>query len=328
VSLEQELAGPPAALQKLSRLQGERILNLARETSTVRYRELYGFTHGDAGRVLKASLGRGVELFLVGLPPAARLPLRAYHAAMIFKNGVPVGYFEGLSLFERMESGFNFYYTFREGETAWIYARTLAVVHQLLGITAFSIDPYQVGHENVEGIASGAFWFYRKLGFRPTKPELLRLTVKEEQKLASRPAYRSSPRTLRQLAQGSMIFELPQARHGEWDRFQVRRLGLLVQQHMERKARGSATQLRRQCMARVKAALGLKSGSLNERELVAFGNLSLVLALIPSLATWDDEDKRSLLRIIRAKAGADEAAYLRLQQRHLRLRSELISLGS
>jgi len=28
---------------------------------------------------------------------------------MIFKNGVPVGYFEGLSLFERMESGFNLY---------------------------------------------------------------------------------------------------------------------------------------------------------------------------------------------------------------------------
>jgi len=60
---------------------------------------------------------------------------------MIFKNGIPVGYFEGLSLCERMESGFNFYYTFREGETAWIYARTLSVFKELLGVTAFSLDP-------------------------------------------------------------------------------------------------------------------------------------------------------------------------------------------
>ena len=61
-------------------------------------------------------LGRGVELFLMGLPPEKRLPLRAYHATMIYKNGVPIGYFEGLSLFERMESGFNFITRFAMGK--------------------------------------------------------------------------------------------------------------------------------------------------------------------------------------------------------------------
>ena len=163
---------PLCRLQRLARPQGDKVLALARETSTLRYRELYGFTHGDPARVLRVAIGRGVELFIVGVPAAKRLPLRAYHAAMIFKNGVPVGYFEGLSLFERMESGFNFYYSFREGETAWIYVKTLAVFHHLLGVTAFSIDPYQLGYENEEGIESGAFWFYRKLGFRPTRPHL------------------------------------------------------------------------------------------------------------------------------------------------------------
>src|SRR6266403_1606510 len=112
---------------------------MARETSTVRYRELYGFTHGDPSRVLKAGIGRGIELFIAGLPPEKRLPLRAYHAAMIFKNGVPVGYFEGISLFERMESGFNLYYSFRDGETAWLYARTLNVFRHLLQVTTFSL---------------------------------------------------------------------------------------------------------------------------------------------------------------------------------------------
>ena len=88
---------------------------------------------------------------------------------MIYKNGVPIGYFEGLSFFERMESGFNLYYTFREGETAWLYANILNVMSRLTGVSSFSLDPYQIGFENEEGIQSGAFWFYRKLGFRSTR---------------------------------------------------------------------------------------------------------------------------------------------------------------
>jgi hypothetical protein len=177
VSLADELASRAIPLKKLSRSEGEKALDLARETSAVRYRELHGFTYGDSSRVVQANLGRGTEAFVVGVPPEHRLPLRAYHAAIIFKNGVPVAYFEGLSLCERMESGFNLYYTFRAGETAWLYARILRLMRQLLGVTVFSIDPYQIGHENEEGIESGAFWFYRKLGFRPVKPELLKLRL-------------------------------------------------------------------------------------------------------------------------------------------------------
>jgi hypothetical protein len=232
VSLKRELNNPPPDLIRLTHKQGAAVLELTRQTSTVRYRELYGFTHGDPKRVLKADLGRGVLLFLFSLPPGRRLPLRAYHAAMIFKNGIPVGYFEGLSLFERMESGFNFYYGFREGETAWIYARTLNVFRHLLGVTSFAIDPYQVGHENEEGIESGAFWFYRKLGFRSTKRALAQLTIKEEKKIAERKGYRTSPRMLRQLASGSMIYELEEDRRGDWDRFEVRKIGFNVNRRM------------------------------------------------------------------------------------------------
>ena len=240
VSLKDELEKPPTPLIRLSSKQGEAILDMARQASTVRYRELYGFTHGDPDRVFKTNIGRGVDVFIMGLPPNRRLPLRAYHAAMIFKNGVPVGYFEGISLFERMESGFNLYYTFRDGETAWLYARTLNIFRHLLGVTAFTLDPYQIGYENEEGIESGAFWFYRKLGFRPTNPEVMKLVLNEERKMATRPGYRTSAQTLRKLAQGSMIFELEsnaRSRSGDWDRFQVRNIGLAVQRRMARFAR-------------------------------------------------------------------------------------------
>src|SRR5207248_4467984 len=129
------LSRVPIPIRKLSPTEGERVMDLARETSAVRYRELHGFTYGDPQKVLRADLGRGTEAFVLGVPAEKRLPLRAYHAALILKNGVPVSYFEGLSLCERMESGFNLYYTFREGETAWLYARVLRVMRQLLGVT-------------------------------------------------------------------------------------------------------------------------------------------------------------------------------------------------
>ncbi|HEX7332855.1 MAG TPA: hypothetical protein VF290_15225 [Pyrinomonadaceae bacterium] len=228
VDLRKELA-QPLTLQKLSRLQGEKAIDNARAASTIRYRELYGFTHADPKHVYRAELGRGVELFLMGLPAEKRLPLRTCHVTMIYKNGVPIGYFEGLSLFERMESGFNLYYTFRDGETAWLYARTLNVMHQFLGVTAFSLDPYQIGHENEEGIESGAFWFYRKLGFRPVRKEVLELALNEEEKLKTRKGYRTPAATLRRLAASPMIFELDDNRRGDWDRFEVRKIGFKAQ---------------------------------------------------------------------------------------------------
>lgn len=228
VDLRKELV-QPLTLQKLSLVQGEKAIDMARAASTIRYRELYGFTHADPQHVYRAELGRGVELFLMGLRQDKRLPLRTCHAAMIYKNGVPIGYFEGLSLFERMESGFNLYYTFRDGETAWLYARVLNVMHQFTGVTAFALDPYQIGHENEEGIESGAFWFYRKLGFRPARREALQLALKEEQKLKTRKGYRTPAATLRKLATSPMIFEMDEKRRGDWDRFQVRKIGFKAQ---------------------------------------------------------------------------------------------------
>lgn len=229
IDLRKELAAPSPPLQKLSPAQGEKALDMARAASTIRYRELYGFTHGDPKHVYRADLGRGVELFLTGLTPEKRLPLRACHAAMIYKNSVPVGYFEGLSLFERMESGFNLYYTFRDGETAWLYARTLSVFHHFTGTRAFWLDPYQIGYENEEGIESGAFWFYRKLGFRPTREEVLQLALKEEKKIKTRKGYRTSAAMLRKLAASPMILELDSDRRGDWDRFQIRKIGFKAQ---------------------------------------------------------------------------------------------------
>ena len=339
VSLIAELRSPPIAMQKPSRAESEKILDMARETSAVRYRELHGFTYGDSRRMLKANLGRGVDIFVMGVPPQHRLPLRAYTAALVFKNGVPVAYFEGLSVFERMESGFNLYYTFREGETAWLFSRIMCLMRQLLGVTVFSIDPYQIGHENEEGIESGAFWFYRKLGFRPVRPELMKLALAEEKRIAANMRYRTPGKTLRKLAAGHMLFEGPPAVHAparlsdsrasnEWDRFQVRNVAMAVQRRMARDFDGHGNRIQQASLDYVTRALGISPRTWNLSELEALNNFSLVLAMVPGLNRWSGEDKRRAASIIRAKAGNDERRYLGLMQMHEPLREAIIKLGS
>jgi hypothetical protein len=56
--------------------------------------------------------------------------------------------------------------------------------------------------------------------------------------------------------------------------------------------------------------------------------LSLTLALIPGLSRWSGNEKSKVVAIVRAKAGADEAHYLRLLQEHPALREAIIRLGS
>lgn len=331
VSLARELNAPPMPVEKLSRAEGERLLGMGRDTMAVRFRELHGFTHGDPASVMRADAGRGLEIFLWGVRPARRLPLLAYHCGIFFKNGVPMGYHEGLTICERVEIGLNLFYTFRDGESAWAYARLMRLYQQLLGVNTFSIDPYQLGGSgNEEGIESGAFWFYRKLGFRPVRAELAALVVAEERKLKTRPtSYRTSPRLLRQLASGHVLFETDDARTpGEWDQFQVRHIGLAVARRMAERFDGDARAIRTASVRQVKRALGATGEKLTEAEERACSNFALMLALHPGLARWTAEEKRDALLIIRAKAGANELRYLRLLRRHASLRHAIIALGT
>ncbi|MGB7922293.1 MAG: hypothetical protein WCF57_03525 [Pyrinomonadaceae bacterium] len=328
VSLLAELESPPLPLKRLSRSEGEAVLAMIRDTSALRYREVLGFTYGDAGSVLRADAGRGVEFFFNGVLPEHRVPLRACHSAFMFKNGVPVGYAEGLSLFERMEFGFNLYYTFRDGESAWLYARILRLFRQALGVTVFSVDPYQIGFENEEGIASGAFWFYRKLGFRPTLGESMKIALGEERKMTARPDYRTSPRILRRISASHLLFETPPSTESDWDSFQIRNLGLAVNRRMAARFDGDAEKIRASSVGAVERALDINTQRWKEAERLSFGNLALVLALIPGLARWTDDEKSALARIARAKGGADESRYLRLLQKHRKLRDAVIKIGS
>src|ERR1700680_5304210 len=99
-----------------------------RSGMVVRCRDLSGTTLGDPNSVVRAVLARGVVMYFWNLPVERRLPLRAYVAGFTLKNGVPINYIEAIGLCEWMEVGFNTFYTFRGGETAWIYGQGLRLL--------------------------------------------------------------------------------------------------------------------------------------------------------------------------------------------------------
>ena len=339
VSLAHELAKPAPRLSKLSRPEGESIMNLIREVMVVRYRELYGTTLGDPASVVRTDMGRGVVMYFWNLPPKRRLPLRAYVAGFSLKNGVPINYIEAIGLCEWIEVGFNTFYTYRQGETAWIYAQALRCLHVFTGATTISVYPYQIGQNNDEALDSGAFWFYRKMGFRSGNPELEKLARREEQKIAANPKHRTPKKTLKLLADAHVFYEMNRAAKfataaaseappGPWDTFSTRTLALRVNRRMAREFQGDATKLRQESVKQITLTLRINVSNWTQAARLALENWSLILALIPDLETWSAREKRDLTKIIQFQAAPNEMQYLRRTQKHPRLRKELLRLGS
>ena len=76
----------------------------------------------------------------------------------------------------------------------------------------------------------------------------MKTVLNEERKMTTRSGYRTSAHTLRKLARAPMIFELEKSdsglASGDWDRFQVRNIGLAVARLMARKFEGDAVRMR------------------------------------------------------------------------------------
>jgi hypothetical protein len=327
VSLAEELAKPRLPIEVLSSREAEKTLDLVKDATGVRYRELYGTANADAAWVVQTNVGRGVEIYFWGLPPEKRLPLRAYLAGFTVKNGVPVNYVECISLFDWTEIGFNTFPAYRDGETAWIYAQTLRLLRQLHGVNAISVYPYQIGDGNEEAIGSGAFWFYRKLGFRSMKPELEKLAVAEEKKIQANPRYRTPARTLRRLGKAHIVYELTDAQRGAWDTFSMRNIGFALQRRMARDFGGDAEAMRKAAVTQLARNLNLDPRNLKTHEQAAFADFAMVLSLVSHIAEWSSAETEALREIIAAKAGRTELRYQRLLQKHSRLRAAILRLG-
>lgn len=208
----------PLRVRELRGREAEAVIRLARISMITRERDLAAFQFANRRDVFLVDDGQGLAFAMMGVIPSRRALLPATYGALTLKNGVPIGYVQVDVLGRHAALHFNTFETFRGAETARIFARLVALVWHVFGCDEFSIEPYQLGAGNEEGIASGAWWFYHRLGFRPRSAAARRIAAREFARRKADMNFRSSPRTLRQLARWHLFFALDPARRARLPR--------------------------------------------------------------------------------------------------------------
>lgn len=310
-NLRKELLRPPKSVASANPRDAAALLDLARGAMVTRSRDLDTFTWGNAQDVYLIDDGDGLAFGFIGAVPERRLPLAATYGFLILHNGVPIGYGQVDALLGGAEIAFNTFDTFRGAESAFIFARLLAATRALLGTDAFSLEPYQLGHHNKEGIASGAWWFYFKLGFRPHDPVQKRIVSRELVRMQGNSRYRSNAATLTRLARTHLYWEPFRGRRAWLPR--IPGVGLRLPVLSDDKA-GQI----------VRQRLGLRSLSgWSRTEILGLYRLAPLIAALQGIDSWTPAVKRRALAVLRAKGGRRERDFVHQLDAHAELRAAL-----
>ncbi|HZN56154.1 MAG TPA: hypothetical protein VFB67_12620, partial [Candidatus Polarisedimenticolaceae bacterium] len=314
--LRAEIARAPQAVRALDRAEGTRLVDLAREAMVTRARDLDAFAHGDPRDVRLVDDGGGLAFALIGVVPSRRLFLPAVYGALTLRNGVPIGYVQLDVLLGNAELSFNMFETFRGGEAGSVFARLLAAAHHVFGVRSFSIEPYQLGRGNDEGIDSGAWWFYARFGFRPRGGPVARLARSELARRARDPRHRSSRATLLRLAEAHLHWAIDPRRPGIVT--PIESIGLAAASSSRR---GPSA---REAMRRL-GVPSVRGWSADER--LWLERWAPLIEAVPGIERWSPSARRGLVRIVRAKGGRRESAYARLFDAHGQWVEAVLALG-
>ena len=319
--LRAEMARPPLSVRRLPAAEGARLVDLARGAMVGRSRDLDAFAYGNRRDTWLVDDGGGLAFGLVGMVAERRAPLAAIYGGLTLSNGVPIGYLQADLAGRSAAVSFNTFETFRGGEAAFAFGRLLAVLRHVCGVDAFSIEPYQLGEGNDEGIDSGAWWFYFKLGFRPRAAAACELAAAEVSRMKRQPAYRSPPSTLRRLAAHHVFFDFDRRRRTPLP--PLASIGLRVARLLATRG-GDRDAARADVAAEAARALGLRSlHELRGDERRVFADFS-PLVLLAGASRWQPDERRSLLALIRARAADSELDYAHRLAAHAPLRRALL----
>jgi len=326
-SLRDELLRPPLAVREVSEREGEALIDLARAAMVTRARDLDAFSWGDPRDVRLVDCGGGLEFAMIGTIPERRLLLECVYGFLTLKNGVPVGYVLTGALFGSCEVAYNVFETYRGAEAGPIYGRVLAMSAHLFGADCFMVPPYQLGHDNEEAIESGAWWFYQKLGFRARDRGVLRLMRAEERRMRANPRARSTPATLRRLAEKPVFFHAGRPRDDVLGALTLPNVGLRATDFLARRFGSDRERGERECAREAGRLLGAGPGrGGSEGEWIAWRRWAPLVCILPGVARWSATEKRALVEVVRAKGGRRESEFVARFDRHAKLRRALRAL--
>jgi hypothetical protein len=324
-----EVARPPDRVVPATGDEAGRLLGLARESMVTRQRDLDVFQWGDPRDVRLAHFPDGLTFVVIGAVPERRLLLESVYGYLTLKNGVPVGYVLVSALFGSSEIAYNVFETFRGGESGRIYGKVLALTRHLFGPDVFTIFPYQLGgYGNPEALASGAWWFYQKLGFTPRAPRVVELMEEELARMKADPKHRSTLATLKVLASENLYFHLGKERDDAIGLLELPNVGLQVTDMLARRFGSDRERAEAVLILEARDLLGLGSLSgWSEGERLAFRRWAPLVTILPNLARWSAAEKRALAAVVRAKGGRRESDFVRLFDAHRKLRRAVAALA-
>ena len=309
--LEQPLAAhvavPLDEVRLLTRAQAAPVIDLARSALAVRGREVHAMNHPNRAEVYLVDLGEGVRLALLGAAPEQRLSLEANYGYLLVSNGVPIGYGGVSPLYRQANTGINVFDAFRGSEATFLWAQTLRAFRTLFGVRRFVINGYQFGAGNSEAIASGAYWFYYRLGFRPGLAEDADLAEQEAARLRRHPAERTSAAVLRRLARGDLHLDLADFDASDYfEESLLNRIGAVVARRIAASAAPSHRDGEAALVHDTVRALGIGRVPATARR--ALARLAPVAALL-DLERWSEAERRSLGAWLQSKGDAQEHAF-------------------
>jgi len=319
--LDRRLVTPRSVIRKAfaddghqSPSRGEKLIDLAQRALSSRGLEIRTLTYANASDVSVQRCGRGIEIALIGVVPRYRDPLESHYFFLVMKNGIPIGYGPSTVSLGCCEIGINLFSEFRGAEIRFIYPQFMRVLHQVLGARYFFLTPYGMGESNPAAIRTGAFWFYRKLGFRPDNPHVEELAQEEEERMSREPGTRSTPAMLRRLSHTSAYYDLSA---GECRPLDLGAIGLHESRFMGDTFDGNRSRGTRCSCKQLADALGLpRVPKLAANAKRAWEMLAPLLAMIPGLEDWSARDKGRLRRILKEKGLPSERHVDRLISAH------------
>jgi hypothetical protein len=326
--LRAELARAPHAMRRLAPADGQALADLAQAAMVTRARSLEAFSCANPADawLVHDRRGDGLAFGLLGLVPGRRYAVPTLLGGLTLRNGVPIGYLQADLTGRSAAISFNTFDTFRGTEAAYTFARFLAALHHGWGSTSFTIEPYQLGWHNDEGLASGAWWFYAKLGFAPRDEAAQRLAAAERARLARRPGARSSPATLRRLAAAHLFFDVDPAHALPLPRWPERALAAGARLSATHGAdRAAALQAAGEAL---RVRLGVPSWRGFSADQRAAWNALAPLVLDMDLERWSEPERAALVPLLRAKVGRSERDHLRRVIAHPRFEAALFAAPS
>ena len=177
---------------------------------------------------------------------------------------------------------------------------------------------------------SGAWWFYYKLGFRPRARACAAIVAGEVARLARD---RVVPDAGRDAGAPGAVSGLPVAPQDRppgqaIEALRLDRIGLAVTRHVAGRFGADRERAAHVCADEAGTLLGVGDWRrLPKGERAAWMRWGPLVAVLPGIGDWGDEQREALAAVIRAKGGRRETDFVRLFDAHPRLRAAVVALS-